>query len=248
MVDFPKSLFNADEMLTISNGFLGAVSGITQDATVTKLTTIITADVAALEGTRGKGLASKLRSRLEEVEAICDNAYTTFRTLTKTLAEQDDETEVADAATVPLTILRNVNWDLHTLGYKKQLVQLAVLLGKLEAPEVVQAMEIAGLTRWYNKLVAATANLKELAGKRLDEIDENGDLPMTKEAREKLYKHLLKLYNHVDTQEELEPSVFGPVAVSFNTVLSTVIPEARARKARQVKNSNEQPVAETATA
>jgi hypothetical protein len=246
MVDFPKTLFNASELLTISPGFRKAVSPVTDDTTVQKLTALITSDESELKSAVSKGQTSKYSSSIEELDTLCDSAYCTFRNLAKTNSEQKDDPAIAEAATVIVTILRNVNWNLHRLGYKNQLTQLGVLDEKLSAPAAKQALETAGLTKWYDYLRAATKNLADISDKRVDEKGEN-DLPLTKESQVKLYGHLLKLYNHIDTQEELIPDIYVPVAHAIDAVLNIVTPEARRRQASGKPDSKnvEQPTPTT---
>jgi hypothetical protein len=58
-------------------------------------------------------------------------------------------------------------------------------------------------------------------------------IPLVKESSVALVGHLTKLYNYVDIHEEIAPDVYVPVARKFDTALNTVIPIARARKARK---------------
>lgn len=79
-----------------------------------------------------------------------------------------------------------------------------------------------------------------VADMRVNEVNEN-DLPLVKESKDKLYGHLLKLYNHIDAQEELNPEVYVPAARAIDAKLTTVIPETRARKAKQKNRTTVKP-------
>ncbi|HEX2959893.1 MAG TPA: hypothetical protein VHO70_23860 [Chitinispirillaceae bacterium] len=232
MVDFPKTLFDANELMTISTRFCEAARTVVQDSTIQIIVEYVTVDEDSLRSALSKGLTSKLTAIVSQAESTCDNSYTTFRSLTKTMAEQNDNLAIASKATIVLTILRNVNWDLHLLGYKKQLVQLEALDKKLATPEAVEAMESTGLKMWYDTLVAATVKLKNAVDARNAELIEN-DYPLVKESSVALYGHLIKLYNYVDIHEETNPDVFVPVARKFDTALNAVIPIARQRKAKK---------------
>jgi hypothetical protein len=247
MVDFPKTLFNADELMNVSLGFRNAVGGITTDVTVQMIIGAVVKDEADLKDAKSKGLSSKYTEVIQALEENCDGAYCTFRTMAKTLADQTEDMVIAEASKAVVTILRNVDWNLHKLGYKKQLSALAVLDKKLSTDEAVKALENAGLKSWYDKLTAATAKLREVADKRVGEVNDN-DLPIVKVAQDQLFNHLLKLYNHIDIQEELIPDVYMPVASAMNAVLNTVTPEARQRKAKKAiaKPTNQQTATTTA--
>lgn len=245
MVDFPKTLFNANEMLTLSNGFRNAVSTITQDVTVQKYVEFIGLDEAQLKSAMSKGFSSQYTGSIEGAEERNESAFCTFRNLAKTLSDQTDDLVIAGAATKIVTVIKNVNWNLHKLGYKKQLSQQDILEDKLNTPELLQAIETAGLTKWYTTLKVTTAELHAVADMRVDEVNEN-DLPLVKESKDKLYGHLLKLYNHIDTQEELNPEVYVPAARAIDAKLTTVIPEARARKAKRKTSTIVQPALEPA--
>jgi hypothetical protein len=247
MVDFPKTLFNADELLTISSGARDAVSGITEDNTVITLNGLIVKDEADLKDVKSKGLKSQYTENIDSLEDICDSAYSTFRNFAKTSAEQTTDMQIAEAANIVVTILRNVNWDLHKLGYKKQLVQLSVLDERMKASEAAAALEASGLKKWYDNLCVATANLRATADKRVDEVEENDHTP-TKEAHCALYEHLLKLYNHIDIHEELFPDIYLPAARAFDAILTTVTPEARQRKAKKPNKKTTEQQAATAMA
>jgi len=246
MVDFPKTLFNANEMLVLSNGFRNAVSTITQDVTVQKYVEFIGMDEAQLKSAMSKGLSSQYTGTIAEAEEANESAFCTFRNLAKTFSEQTDDLVIAEAATKIVTVIKNVNWSLHKLGYKKQLAQQDTLADKLTTPELLQVIETAGLTKWFTTLKVTTAKLHEVADMRVDEVNEN-DLPLIKESKDKLYGHLLKLYNYIDAQEELNAEVFVPAARAIDAKLTTVIPEARARKAKQKNRTTVKPVLEPAT-
>jgi hypothetical protein len=77
-------------------------------------------------------------------------------------------------------------------------------------------------------------------------VNEN-NLPLIKESKDKLFNHLLKLYNHIDIQEELDPEVYVPVSRAINAILNTVIPEARARKAQRTTKTIPESVLESTT-
>jgi hypothetical protein len=225
-------LFNADELLRVSSGFCNAISGITEDVTVVALKERIAAGERDLKDAKSKGLTSQYTSVISIREEKCDSAYCTFRNFAKTSADQTDDIPVAEAGNVIVKILRNVNWDLHKLGYKKQLAQLSVLDEKMKVPEAVQALEVAGLKKWYDNLSVATANLDEVANKRVGEAEEYDHTPI-KDAYDTLYTHLSMLYNHIGTQEGLFKGVYVAAASTIDATLNTITPEARIRKAKK---------------
>jgi hypothetical protein len=246
MVDMPKTMFNANEMLTLSNGFRNAVSTITNDVTVQKYVEFVGVDEAQLKSAMSKGLSSQFTEIIGGAEEANESAFCTFRNLAKTFSEQTDDLAVAEGATKIITVIKNVNWNLHKLGYKKQLAQQDTLEEKLNTPELLQAIETAGLTKWFNVLKATTVKLHEVADKRVDEVNEN-NLPLIKESKDKLFNHLLKLYNHIDIQEELDPEVYVPASRAITAILNTIIPEARGRKAQRKANTIPESVLESAS-
>ncbi len=147
--------------------------------------------------------------------------------------------KIAQAAEYLLAIIDARGSTLYTYGYAEETAQLNGLLEDLETPKAKEAIALIKGESWVNDVAAAQKNFEALYHQKVvTEATQN--LPRVKASKEDLIRNLSRLLVYIETNLDLNPEKYQPVAEKIDEVIVDVMTIARTRKTKQNEKTKPQ--------
>jgi hypothetical protein len=131
---------------------------------------------------------------------------------------------------------------LYSYGYTEETAQLNGLLDDFQSPKAEAATAVIGAAFWVTTLAQAQRDFESLYRQKV-ETEATQDLPRIQASRDELTRNLSRLLVYIETNLELNPEKYQPVAEKIDEVIVDVMTIARTRKTKQNENKPKPPQA-----
>lgn len=232
------SILEAEELLTLAQRIYDIIqqAQLNQPMIDTSMQ-LIQKDMAELNTTLGKDVASAYSEEIKEKDNRRDRAFMGFRTYLESYAFHLDEL-LAQQAESLLGIFKKHGTRLHREGNTIQTSRMNLLISDLQKPEALSKLENLRGSFWLKMIKEENEGFEQLIQARSAEQSAKVSAPVN-EKKSLLGNHLNKILNILEILEDSSPSpTLGELVARLNEAISTVMTTARSRKMRNQQGKN----------
>lgn len=232
MNEFPVSYLNGSELLTISGSFVSILNSIpsSSDQVRLRLIEFLENDNIQLSKALSRNTYGK---KIDTEDALFDQSFITFRNFCVLMSKQDNQKEIADAASELVSLIKTVDWNLNKRSFARELAGAKAITDKLSNEAYTTILNTCNATVWYEQFLTCYNNLKAAFTSRIEEVAQStADIIDIKDAKVNIKLHLGQAYNYIGTLNTIDPSSYGQYVSKMEEVILAVLPGIRARKTR----------------
>jgi len=232
MKKLPFSLLSSNELFTTSSRINEACKlSLSSDVYISNLYSSIDQGNNDLSKGLGKSLNSDFTPLLLVQDQLRDNAFIGLRDFASSFSHSNDEAK-ATAGKNLTGIFETTGNSAYSLGYSVETAKLNSLIMNLSTPASLKDMESIGATEWFEQLKTSQAEFERVYNSKID-TESAIDLPLIKDARDRITKYLKALLSYIDINAELDPVKYSAIADKIDEIITEIVAIARARETRK---------------
>ncbi len=216
------------------------------ESIVQKLTTVVQADVEAVEQALGRERASSFTAQLAERDQERDDAFVALRDFAKASSSRG-KSEVAKAGELIYRIFQRRGLTLYRLGYMQQSAALNLLFEDLSMPAAQNSLEVLQAVSWLDDLRTAHEAFEQTYSEKVSS-EARQDYPLLRAARLRLGRHVETLLGCLEVLQrfveqdgtEAELATLSQLTGKVNEIITEVMTVARARRTRESNSLSSQ--------
>jgi len=178
----------------------------------------------------GKSLNSDFTPLLLFQDRVRDNAFIGFRDYASSFSHSADEAKATAGKNIT-GIFETTGNSAYALGYSVETAKLNSLILNLSAPASLKDMESIGATEWFEALKTSQTEFEKVYNSKID-IESAIDLPLIKEARDRITKYLKALLSYIGINAELDSVKYGAVSDKIDEIITEIVTIVHARETR----------------
>ncbi len=180
--------------------------------------------------------------KINQADSEFDSSFIAFRDYTEASANLTIMPEKASAAQKIAALIAKHGRNLHLLGRQEQIGRMNSFISELNSPEMLEAMNAAGVKQLYEVVYSKHHTLVELYQLRATaESDRNVSPPY--EAKKAVAADLSDLYTYLIRFSRFGTSSYKEAALNIQGIFGKIIPAARSRHSRNQSAQEQQNVA-----
>lgn len=181
---------------------------------------------------------SEYTEKLNQADSEFDSSFIAFRDYVEASANLSIMPEKASAAQKIAALISKHGRNMHQLGRQEQIGRMSSFIAELNSPEILKAMDTAGVKQLYEEFYRKHHTLVELYQLRA-KAESDRSVPPPYEAKKAVAADLSDLYTYLIRFSRFGTSSYKEAALHIQGIFGKIIPGARSRQ-RRTQSAQEQ--------
>ena len=231
MKNMPFSILYSNELYTASTRIVEASkAALGSDPYASTLCLHIALGNDDLAKALGKSLNSVFTPVLLVRDQERDDAFISLRDYASSCSHSKNPKEVAAGRSIT-AIFDNVGISVYYLGYAQETAKLKTLIEAFGTSSAQQALETIGATERFEELKSSQDEFEKTYQSKI-ETESAINYPLVKDSKLRITKYLKTLLFYIDTNSDLDNTVFGAAKEAINQIITDTVAIAHSRATR----------------